>query len=223
MELLTCSVAKGTAPDYLNDFTKAALFIASTLNIMLSNTNNCRNISNVNTRHNSGGRNTGKGKGKKLTCSYSPAEWRALSQEEWKRVLKARAKAKQDKAKNKQQNDSIGNKNNKRSTADINTDNTSECSNETELHVHAGNVAEVLWQKNISSVATDDAGDHISSRCPGNRKASRISMMSSYRYRSNPREIAKIKQSRRNVTRCPAYERNELDSRADTCCLGSAY
>ncbi len=36
-----CSIAKGivmATPNYLNNFTEAALFIASTLNIMLSNT-----------------------------------------------------------------------------------------------------------------------------------------------------------------------------------------
>jgi len=46
-----CSVAKGivlATPDYLNDFTKAALYIASTLNAMLINTNQRQNISNVN-------------------------------------------------------------------------------------------------------------------------------------------------------------------------------
>jgi len=56
----TCSVAKGivlVTPDYLNNFTKAALYIASTLNVMLININQKRIISNVNTKF------KGKGKG----------------------------------------------------------------------------------------------------------------------------------------------------------------
>jgi hypothetical protein len=92
-----CSVAKGivlATPDYLNDFTKATLYIASTLNVMLININQKRNISNVNTKN----RGKNKGGGKKLTRSYSPAEWRALSNEERKKVLEARAKAKADRA-----------------------------------------------------------------------------------------------------------------------------
>jgi hypothetical protein len=45
-----CSVAKGivlATPDYLNNFTKAALYIAITLNVTLTNTNQKWNISNV--------------------------------------------------------------------------------------------------------------------------------------------------------------------------------
>ena len=69
----TCSVAKGIGlaiPEYLNDFTKAALYIASTLNVTLFNSNQKHNISNVNTTKGGGrGKGKGGGSGKKLTRS----------------------------------------------------------------------------------------------------------------------------------------------------------
>jgi len=110
-----CSVAKGivlATPDYLNDFTKATLYIASTLNVMLINTNQKRNISNVNTKN----RGKNKGGGKKLTRTYSPAEWRALSNEEKKKVLEDRAKAKADRANDNTNTGAGRNANNKRTT-----------------------------------------------------------------------------------------------------------
>jgi hypothetical protein len=128
-------------PDYLNDFTKAALYIASTLNVTLINTNQKRNISNVNTK------GKGKGGGKKLTRSYSPVEWRALSNEERKKVLDARAKAKSDHANKSNNTGAGGNPINKGTTAAVNTQENSSGSEEGELLVHAGNVAEVLRQK----------------------------------------------------------------------------
>jgi ABC-type uncharacterized transport system fused permease/ATPase subunit len=67
----TCSVVKGVVsatPEYLNDFTKAALYIASTLNVTLMSSNYKRNISNVNTGRKGQGKDKGKGN-KKLTRS----------------------------------------------------------------------------------------------------------------------------------------------------------
>jgi hypothetical protein len=74
-----CNVAKGivmATPTYLNNFTDAALFITSTLNITLSNTISRRNISKTSTQ---GGKKVGNLKnGKKLTRHYTPDEWKAF-------------------------------------------------------------------------------------------------------------------------------------------------
>jgi hypothetical protein len=184
-----CSVAKGivlATSDYLNDFTKAALYIASTLNVMLININQKRNISNVNTKN----RGKNKGGGKKLTRSYSPAEWRALSNEERKKVLEARAKAKADRANDNTNTGAGRNANNKRTTAAVNTQDSG--SEEGDILVHAGNVAEVLRQKNVPNAPPADAGDRMSSR---KSKSTRINMLSSKRlYPSQQsRCIAKLK------------------------------
>ena len=78
-----CNVAKGivmATPTYLNNFTDAALFIASTLNITLPNTISRRNISKTSTQ---GGKKVGNLKnGKKLTRHYTLDEWKALTKEE---------------------------------------------------------------------------------------------------------------------------------------------
>jgi hypothetical protein len=84
-----CQVAKGiviATPTYFNNFTEAAQYIASTLNITLSvnRDRNC-NIGSTTTNNGraQGGKNNRKGN-KKQTHSYSPAKWRALSKEEKK-------------------------------------------------------------------------------------------------------------------------------------------
>lgn len=64
-----CNVAKGivmATPNYLNNFTDAALFIASTLNITLLNTSSKCNISKTSTQGHQNGNSCGKNK-KKLT------------------------------------------------------------------------------------------------------------------------------------------------------------
>jgi len=166
----TCSVAKGivlASPEYLNNFTKAALYIVSTLNVTLINPNQKRNISHVNTGGKKcQGKSNGKGN-KKLTRSYSPAEWRALSEDEHKKILEARAKAKAEKAKR-------GNDSNAKWTAVA-----VKRSNESEHLVLKGIVAEVLRQKNIQPAHTDEAGDHMTSRCQRQNKSARINMISS--------------------------------------------
>jgi hypothetical protein len=215
----TCNVAKGivlATPEYLNDFTKAVLYIASMLNVTLINQNQSqrRNISNVNTK------NRGKGKGhKKLTRSYSPAEWRALSNEEREKVLDAHAKAKTERESKKGDKDAP-NTGGKRIAAAVTTGNGDTDSDE--INVHAGNILEVLRQKNIPCAPPADAGDHMSSR---RNKLSRINMISSRCFYPPPqRYISRTKRNwPKNWNDGITYERNELDSRADTCCLGSTY
>jgi hypothetical protein len=116
-----------------------------------------------------------------------------LSNEERKKVLDARAKAMADRANKSNNTGAGGNPINKRTTAAVNTQDNSSGSEEGELLVHAGNVAEVLRQKNISA-APADAGDHMSSR---RQKAARINMLSSRRtYPSQSQQsrcIAKLK------------------------------
>jgi hypothetical protein len=70
-----------------------------------------------------------------------------LSNEERKKVLDARAKAKIDRANNSYNAGAGGNPSNKCTTAAVNTQDNSSGSEEGELLVHAGNVAEVLRQK----------------------------------------------------------------------------
>lgn len=71
------------------NFTEAARYIANTLNITLSvQRDRNRNIG-ATTMH--GNQNQGGGRGKKgnnkLTRSYTPAKWRALSKDERKRII----------------------------------------------------------------------------------------------------------------------------------------
>jgi hypothetical protein len=225
-----CAVAKGivlATPAYLNDFTAAALFIASTLNVTLNNTNQKqRNIGATSTQE--GGRrnnnNKGRGRGGKnnknnLTRSYTPEEWRALSPQERKKVLEACAKAKANKNKNQNQTQS---QDGKRTTAAVGSESQTQDDDEASyIDVHAGNIAEILHKNNISSASTADAGDHMTSRigAANLRKKSRISMMSSRRnIDPNGRIIAKSQW--KNTNPKVAYARSELDSRADTCCAG---
>ncbi len=176
-----CSVAKGivlATPEYLNDFTKAALYIVSMLNVtLINNSNQKRNISNVNTKND---KKTGKLRGgKKLTRSYSPAEWRALTNEERKKVLEARAEAKAKgnaNRDNKKNNGSMNSSRRNASAVSTNDNNSSGGSDDGEILVHAGNIAEVIRQKNIPNAPPTDAGDHMSSR---RNKSARINMMSS--------------------------------------------
>jgi hypothetical protein len=142
-----------------------------------------------------------------------------LSNEERKKVLEARAKAKADCANNT--NTGAGrNANNKQTTAAVNTQDSG--SEEGEILVHAGNVAEVLRQKNLPNAPPEDARDHMSSR---RSKSARINMLSSKRlYPSQQsRCIAKLKGHIGYFQNAVSYGRNELDSRADTCCLGATY
>jgi hypothetical protein len=164
--------------DYLNDFTAAAQYIASTLNVTLINNSQSKQC-NISGTERDGGKSKGgkdkRNKNTKLTHSYTPEEWRALSPEQRKRVQDARAEAK---SKRKQDN-----KNNpKRVTAAMGSDtpvNNYDGDSDSYIDVHAGNVAEVLRKKNISSVHTEDTGDYMSSRTGNNRqKKSRVSMMS---------------------------------------------
>jgi len=146
----------------MNDFTAAAQYIASTLNIAIlnSNANSRRNISGTN-RKNNGKRQGKTNNNKKLTRSYTPEEWRKLSKEQRKEILEARAKNKDLRAKEK---DKDGN-NNRLAAAAGNTPNEpQEDDDESYTDVHAGNVAEILRKKNIAAAHTDDAGDHMSSR-----------------------------------------------------------
>lgn len=95
-----------------------------------------------------------------------------LSVDERKKVLEAKAKAKAEKAK-------MGSDNNtKRFSAAVNSnENNSTGSNESELLVHAGNIADVLRQKNIQPAYTVDAGDHITSRRQQHNKTARINII----------------------------------------------
>jgi len=159
-----CNVAKGivlATPNYLNNFTEAALFIASTLNIALLNATSKRNISKTTTNINPNNRKGGKNNksNKKLTRHYTLEEWKALTDEERQKVLNARKakKAERDKQKGKKSPQS-----GKRNVASVNT--TEDEDEEQEIDVHEGNVAQILRQKGIASVSTDDAGDHMTSR-----------------------------------------------------------
>lgn len=68
--------------------------------------------------------------------------------------------------------------NTKRSAAAVNSnENNSTGSNESELLVHAGNIADVLRQKNIQPAYTDDAGDHKTSRRQQHNKTARINII----------------------------------------------
>jgi hypothetical protein len=83
----------------------------------------------------------GKGKGnKKLTHSYSPAEWRALLNEERKKVLDVHAKAKAER-KNKKGDKDVPNTGGERTAAADTTGNSEADSKE--ITVHAGNIAEI--------------------------------------------------------------------------------
>jgi hypothetical protein len=159
-----CNVAKGivlATPNYLNNFTEAALFIASTLNITLLNATSKRNISKTTTNINPNNRKGGKNNksNKRLTRHYTLEEWKALTDEERQKVLNARKakKAERDKQKGKKSP-----QNGKRNVASVNT--TEDKDEEQEIDVHEGNVAQILRQKGIASVSTDDAGDHMTSR-----------------------------------------------------------
>jgi hypothetical protein len=79
-----------------------------------------------------------------------------------------------------------------------------------------------LTQKNVPNAPPADAGDHMSSR---KSKSAWINMLSSKRlYPSQQsRCIAKLKGHIGYVQNAVSYEQNELDSRADTCCLGATY
>jgi hypothetical protein len=76
-------------PNYLNNFTDAALFIASTLNITLLNTSSKRNISKTSTLGHQN-RNSGWKNKKKLTRHYTAEEWKALTEEERQEIRNAR-------------------------------------------------------------------------------------------------------------------------------------
>jgi hypothetical protein len=81
----------------------------------------------------------GKGKGnKKLTHSYSPAEWRA--NEERKKVLDVHAKAKAERE-NKKGDKDVPNTGGERTAAADTTGNSEADSKE--ITVHAGNIAEI--------------------------------------------------------------------------------
>ncbi len=124
-----CQVAKGiviATPAYFNNFTKAAQYIASTLNITLSvNRDQNRNIGSTTTNNGrtQGGKNNRKGN-KKLTRSYSPAKWRALSKEEKKRIIQAQNKANRNKDDRNSQVKSDGKRNiNGRAISAVDVDN----------------------------------------------------------------------------------------------------
>ena len=97
------------------------------------------------------------------------------------------------------------NANNKRTTAAVNTQDSG--SEEGDILVHAGNVAEVLRQKNVPNAPPADAGDHMSSR---KSKSTRINMLSSKRlYPSQQsRCIAKLKGHIGYFQNAVSYERN---------------
>jgi hypothetical protein len=99
-----CNVAKGiviATPNYLNNFTSAALLIASTLNITLSNTASWRNISKTTSQGNQNRNTSGWNNGKKLTWHYTLEEWKVLTEEERQKVRNARNAAKKEKQKGK--------------------------------------------------------------------------------------------------------------------------
>jgi len=217
-----CNVAKGivmATPNYLNNFTDAALFIASTLNITLSNTSSKRNISKTNTQGHQN-RNIGGKNKKKLTRHYTAEEWKMLSEEERQKIRNARNAKKnaRDKAsKNPQQNQQTPKRNVACVTGTVEGDDS-----EPEIDVHEGNVAQILRQKGIASVSTDDAGDHMTSR--RNTRA-RINAVCSVRNvplcnDESSRSILKTRRQQPNRLDCVQYSKVELDSRADTCCAG---
>jgi hypothetical protein len=90
------------------------------------------------------------------------------------------------------------------------------------IDVHAGNAAAILHQKNISSIATNDTVDHMTSRNNNTCKASRISIITSAKcYAGDLCLIAKIRKSAKSESNEIVYGRSELYSRADTCCAGA--
>jgi hypothetical protein len=211
-----CNVAKGivmATPTYLNNFTEAALFIASTLNITLSNTSSKRNISKV-TSDNGRNRNTTKGNGKKkITRHYTLEEWKALSEDERQKVLNARNATKREREKRgTQTSQPQGNNKNKRNVAATTSNATEDNDNDSEIEVHEGNVAQILRQKGIAAVNTEDAGDHMTSR---RNIRTRINAVQTIRHVPDKLESRSIQKANRNGFTTPQsslYSRSELDS-----------
>jgi len=92
------------------------------------------------------------------------------------------------------------------------------------IDVHAGNVAEIIHKKNIATVYTEDARDHMSSRHKDRNKHKRINMISSRRCDfSVNRNIALTKKLQHHLNDPTREYRAELDRRADTCCVGMGF
>jgi hypothetical protein len=220
-----CNVAKSivmATPTYLNNFTDAALFIASTLNITLSNTISTRNISKTSTQ---GGKKGGNQKnGKKLTRHYTPDEWKALTDEERQKVRNARNAAKEKKNKQQQGNNNQNNqKGNKRNVAAVTGDNSAAYGDEEEIDVHEGNVVQILRQKGIASVSTDDAGDHMTSQRNTRLRINAIHTICHVPSTANNDNVRTILKTKCNSGEANSYGMAELDSRADTCCAGKDF
>jgi hypothetical protein len=188
--------------------------------------------SDKNNRGGSGNKKKGKkdkGGKKNIARSYSIAEWRAMSPEEQEKVRTARAKAKQQGNKN---NSSSGQK---RTAAATTTNNNSEGSGEADLDeelVTADNAMQKIRQHNVSSVhrdqdvPTQDAGDYMSTRA-SRRKVRIVSMVHSFSMQHPGDQNRCIFKAQCFTAEKPpempiTYERTELDSRADTCCVGAS-
>jgi len=119
-----CEVAKAVVlsnSTYMNDFTVATQYIVSTLNVTILNniTSSKRNISGTN-RRNDGKKQGRTKKGKKVTRSFTPEEWRKLSKEQKKEILDARAKYKAQRAKEEEKDANNGNNNHQAAAAGTN-------------------------------------------------------------------------------------------------------
>jgi hypothetical protein len=181
-----------------------------------------------------GNQNQGGGHGKKgsnkLTRSYTPAEWRALSKDERKCIIQARNKAKANRDKKINKDGDGNNKRNgqERSVSAVETDADNQDDEASYFDVTADNVAETLREKNISVAHTEMAGDFMSSRNLVNtvgkksNKKTRISMIPTRCISADSRNVTRVRSNHQHQDSL-RYEKCELDSQADTCCAGSTF
>jgi hypothetical protein len=181
-----------------------------------------------------GNQNQGGGHGKKgsnkLTRSYTPAEWRALSKDERKHIIQARNKAKANRDKKINKDGDGNNKQNgeEHSVSAVETDADNQDDEASYFDMTADNEAETLRRKNISVAHTETAGNFMSSRNLVNtvgkkfNKKTRISMISTRCISADSRNVACVRSNRQRQDSL-RHEKCELDSQADTCCVGSTF
>jgi len=81
-------------------------------------------------------------------------------------------------------------------------------------------VEEIIRQKGIAAMNTEDAGDHMISRRNTRSRIHAVQTIRHIPYNLGSRSVRKMNRSTANSKRSALYGRAELYSRADTCCAG---